>query len=464
MSKILRRPMFRGGRVSSYGTGIANGLTNDTPGYNQGGQVKGYNQGGQIGGGIIAGKPMGGRYGFADPKITFNKRPQREKIINEVMIEFPNETIETQLKIVNERLNDINFSGFEQAIGAVEEFNPNLDREEAKDSLYRYDSLGNVIDTLGTEFVGGTMDMIGNYVLNPVNDTVDFITGSDNFRGSKEPAYNNKRDRIDTFSNTTRDEEGNIISTNQSTTDALSSARSSAARQKVTLEKQKQDALIEARLNKIEGNEKSDEDIMKNYMDMFSEAYGTDKEALNRSRFLEIAKFGANILAQPGGQTMGEVIGQAGGPALEGMTKIEEAENQGQRQLKGIAMQAALKKMDNPTLDNLKMESKISGQSMADLINAKYRPANQSRVDQVALDTLAQDLSSVMEGSKADTNKRAAAEVLTKNGLTIKDVLFHTNPKDNSEDLIEGKIYVFTKPTGGVYAGTWNGEIFETIQ
>ena len=26
MSRILRRPMFRGGRVNSYGTGIASGL------------------------------------------------------------------------------------------------------------------------------------------------------------------------------------------------------------------------------------------------------------------------------------------------------------------------------------------------------------------------------------------------------------------------------------------------------
>jgi transcriptional regulator len=40
MSKILRRPMFRGGPVSSYGTGIASGL-----GYNTGGRV-GYSNGG----------------------------------------------------------------------------------------------------------------------------------------------------------------------------------------------------------------------------------------------------------------------------------------------------------------------------------------------------------------------------------------------------------------------------------
>jgi len=56
MSRILRRPMFRGGRVSSYGTGIAAPL------------VPGYQSGGQIGGGIIYGKPMAdGRYGFQSP-------------------------------------------------------------------------------------------------------------------------------------------------------------------------------------------------------------------------------------------------------------------------------------------------------------------------------------------------------------------------------------------------------------
>ena len=58
MSRILRRPMFRGGRVSSYGTGIAAPL------------VPGYQGGGQIGGGIIYGKPMAdGRYGFQAPDV-----------------------------------------------------------------------------------------------------------------------------------------------------------------------------------------------------------------------------------------------------------------------------------------------------------------------------------------------------------------------------------------------------------
>ena len=56
MSRTLRRPMFRGGRVSSYGTGIAAPL------------VPGYQGGGQIGGGIIYGIPHSdGRYGFQEP-------------------------------------------------------------------------------------------------------------------------------------------------------------------------------------------------------------------------------------------------------------------------------------------------------------------------------------------------------------------------------------------------------------
>jgi hypothetical protein len=57
MSRILRRPMFRGGGpVNSYGTGIAAPL------------VPGYQGGGQIGGGIIYGIPHSdGRFGFQEP-------------------------------------------------------------------------------------------------------------------------------------------------------------------------------------------------------------------------------------------------------------------------------------------------------------------------------------------------------------------------------------------------------------
>jgi hypothetical protein len=54
MSRILRRPMFRGGRVDSRGTGITSGL-----GYKQGGSVQarpGYFRGALVKGGLKYGK------------------------------------------------------------------------------------------------------------------------------------------------------------------------------------------------------------------------------------------------------------------------------------------------------------------------------------------------------------------------------------------------------------------------
>ena len=84
---------------------------------------------------------------------------------------------------------------------------------------------------------------------------------------------------------------------------------------------------------------------MQEYMDMFKESLGADKDELNRQRFLEIAKFGANLLAQPGGQSLGEAIGKAGAPALEGFSRIEAAERAGDREAQALGFQAALKEL-----------------------------------------------------------------------------------------------------------------------
>ena len=126
MSNILRRPMFRGGPVSSYGTGIASGLA-------EGGRV-GYEEGGDV---------------------------SKEQIIDQVIKEFPNETIEFQMKIVNQRIgNTDDRSGFEKFVGVPKNFG-NMTREEAKDYLYNYDNLGSSVKSLGSEFVGNLNDSIG---------------------------------------------------------------------------------------------------------------------------------------------------------------------------------------------------------------------------------------------------------------------------------------------------------------
>jgi hypothetical protein len=73
MSRILRRPMFRGGRVDSRGTGITSGLMDDT-GYADGGRV-----GFQVGGGLFSSGPYN-PYGSYNPfspisELAMNTNP-----------------------------------------------------------------------------------------------------------------------------------------------------------------------------------------------------------------------------------------------------------------------------------------------------------------------------------------------------------------------------------------------------
>ena len=66
MSRILRRPMFRGGRVDSRGTGITSGLMDDTR-YADGGRV-----GFQVGGGLFSSGPYN-PYGSYNPSSPISE-------------------------------------------------------------------------------------------------------------------------------------------------------------------------------------------------------------------------------------------------------------------------------------------------------------------------------------------------------------------------------------------------------
>ena len=112
MSRILRRPMFRGGPVSSYGTGIAAPL------------VPGYAGGGQIGGGIIYGKPMmDGRYGFAAPEF---------KVGAEIVAEAPKRFKYPEVKDYIPDSNEV----AENEAGKINEVEPVGEEKELPKSSY----------------------------------------------------------------------------------------------------------------------------------------------------------------------------------------------------------------------------------------------------------------------------------------------------------------------------------------
>ena len=115
MSNILRRPMFRGGPVSSYGTGIASGLC-----YEDGGRV-GYEEGGST-----------------------SKDDVKQKVIEQVMIEFPDATLEEQIKIAGQRL------------GSEESF---LDNS----------GIGSVLKTIGNLGLDATSSIMDTAINVPIN-------------------------------------------------------------------------------------------------------------------------------------------------------------------------------------------------------------------------------------------------------------------------------------------------------
>ena len=120
MSRILRRPMFRGGPVSSYGKGIAAPL------------VPGYAGGGQIGGGIIYGKPMAdGRYGFALPKQKnlFNVEDSLEELtvgselghLTAPTFESPSTVNEVALEETG-KIDEVDTTGEEEVVNTTDEY------------------------------------------------------------------------------------------------------------------------------------------------------------------------------------------------------------------------------------------------------------------------------------------------------------------------------------------------------
>jgi len=106
--------------------------------------------------------------------------------------------------------------------------------------------------------------------------------------------------------------------------------------------------------------EQSDQELIKSYMDMFSEAMGESKEDVSRQRYLELAKFGANLLGQPGGDLIGSV-GRAAAPSIQGLAEGAARKSAGDREIKLAGLKTAIAQMDDPTADKIKTLARMAG-------------------------------------------------------------------------------------------------------
>ena len=163
---------------------------------------------------------------------------------------------------------------------------------------------------------------MGNFVTNPLAHTSNWVLGTD----FNTPVYNTKQAKIDEWSGTTRDEAGNIIS--KEVTDIKRPGEDAQGTKEG-------DTVINQTKEVVVGDNTRESDVKAIYEDilpLLQSTMGVDDSELSRQKYLELAKFGANLMAQPGG-SLTRAIGKAAEQPLEGLTRIAETKRKGKRAL-----------------------------------------------------------------------------------------------------------------------------------
>jgi len=199
--------------------------------------------------------------------------------------------------------------------------------------------------------------------------------------------------------------------------------------------------------------ELSDNDLKTMYEDLlplFKSELSADEDELKRQKYLELAKFGANILAQPGGDLIGSV-GRAAAPSIEGLTRIAEAKRKTDAGAKAMALEAALKQADPGTIrkqvnDIMSLDPSLSKtEALAKVLStgsATKEATSQGRIDDYATDLLESDY---VKDKKAG---KSAAEAVEESGLGI-----GVFQKDPGENYTPGDYYIFKNGKVGKYVG-----------
>lgn len=159
--------------------------------------------------------------------------------------------------------------------------------------------------------------------------------------------------------------------------------------------------------------EESDQELIKSYMDMFSEAMGESKDDVSRQRYLELAKFGANLLGQPGGDLVGS-IGRAAVPSIQGLAEGAARKSAADREVKLAGLKTAIARMDNPTAEKIRTLARMSGLEEKDVAKMMLDTEDDSTNFELQIKAL--------EGSVGAENAFKIAEQISDAGLKLSQV------------------------------------------
>ena len=164
-----------------------------------------------------------------------------------------------------------------------------------------------------------------------------------------------------------------------------------------------------------ETSEQSDQELIKSYMDMFSEAMGESEEDVSRQRYLELAKFGANLLGQPGGDLVGS-IGRAAAPSIQGLAEGAARKSAANREIKLAGLKTAIAQMDDPTADKIKTLARLSGVSEKEVAKLMLDTDGDSSLEKI------ETTAKALEGTVGAEVALKIGQKLDKAGLDLEQV------------------------------------------
>jgi len=175
--------------------------------------------------------------------------------------------------------------------------------------------------------------------------------------------------------------------------------------------------------------------IYEDILPLLQSTMGVDDSELNRQKYLELAKFGANLMAQPGG-SLTRAIGKAGEQPLEGLTRIGEIKRKGKRAPAEIAMKIALRETEGGQLmknarDLMKADKSLTLKEAMDKVTDKGTDTSEARIQKDSV-ILGDMLKSGWAGAKAARAIDAAG---------FDSTYFKMWPK-NEKDAVDGQLYI----------------------
>ena len=434
MSRVLRRPMFRGGIADSEGTGITSGLTDN---YGQGGRV-----------GFKKGK---GVFDFFSPEVVTEEEmknrsdiyPYQQRDVSELLDFIPaTRTFGIGSGILK------TFGKSPQIIdkfGRYQTAKPDFISGPKGTSPYQSPAFGTnaaIREALGP-YLSGAKELTKT----GLKKVKDYALSLGLTGGGGYLAYDALK------GDEKKQDQNNIKDPNQKEIDPNLQAI-------MDENKKLQELLYNKR--QTEQPRESDTDIMNRYMEMFKANLAGDKDELKSQRYFELAKFGLNLLSQPGGPPGGKrdllgAVGRAGVPAIEGLSRISAEEKAAERQAKILGFQAALRELENPALKKIQTLSKLTGIPESEI--AKREIAESAQTSNVR-ENIIQQYTSLLDAKNPIDNRKIAEEIVGMN-KNLTEFQKHTSPKEKPVNPKIGQYYYFSTPGDqGEVVGRWNGKAF----